>query len=72
MCLETEGINIQKVPLFINVGVLISADVLMLQIHEVKEGSNNTKKANTAMRRLNNSQKQVTITKYFSKSPIHM
>jgi hypothetical protein len=41
-------------------------------IREVAESSNNTKKANTAMRRLINSQKQVTITKYFSESPLRI
>jgi hypothetical protein len=69
---ETEGINVQMVPFSIHVRAQISYDGPMLQIREVTEGSNNTKKANTAMRRLNNSQKQVTITKYFSKSPLHM
>jgi len=60
------------VPLFIHVRVLISDEGPMLQIREVTEGINNTKKANTAMRSLNNSQKQVTITKYFLKSPLRM
>jgi hypothetical protein len=46
------------------VRVLISDEGPMLQIREVTEGTNNTKKANTAMRSLNNSQKEVTIPKY--------
>jgi len=71
-CPETEGINIQNVPLFIHLRALISDYGLMLQIREITEGSTNTKKANTAMRRLNNSQKQAIITKYLSKSPLHM
>ena len=54
-CSKMEGINIQKVPLFIHVRVLISDDGPMLQIREVTVGSNNTKKANTVMRRLHNS-----------------
>jgi hypothetical protein len=66
-----ERINIKKVHLFINVRALISDDGRMLQIREVTEGSNNTKKANTVMRRLNNSQKQETNKQYLSESPLH-
>lgn len=68
---EMEGINTKKLPFFIHVRVLISDDGPMLQIREVTEGSNNTKKANTVIQRLKNSQKQVTIKQYFSESPLH-
>ena len=49
--------NIKNVPLSTHVRVLISDDGPMLQVHEVTEGSNNARKPNIVMRRLNNSKK---------------